>query len=80
MGSVVLEKELAKYETIKPSLLGSAAGKYVLIRHDDVAGVFESFADAVREGYQRFGNVPFLVKQVAATETPANIISNLLSI
>ena len=80
MGSVVLEKELAKYEAMKPALLGSAAGKYVLIHHDDVAGVFESFTDAVREGYQKFGNVPFLVKQVAATEIPANIISNLLSI
>jgi hypothetical protein len=79
MGRSVLEKELAKYEAVKPSLLGSAAGKYVLIHHDDVAGVFESFTDAVHEGYQRFGNVPFLVKQVAATEIPANIISGLLA-
>lgn len=80
MCSAVLEKELAKYEAVKNELLGTTEGKYVLIRNDEVAGAFDSFPDAVRAGYQKYGNVPFLVKQVAATEMPANFVSNQLAI
>jgi hypothetical protein len=80
MGSVVLEKELEKYQAEKERLLSTAEGKFVLIQGDEVIDIFDSFTDAAKVGYGRFGNVPFLIKQVAAVESPANFVSNLLAV
>jgi hypothetical protein len=80
MGSAVLEKELATYEAEKKNLLSGTEGKFVLIRDGNVIGVFDSFNEAVKSGYEKFGNVPFLVKQIVAVETPVNFVSNLLAI
>lgn len=76
----LLEEELKTYDKHRESLLGTAEGKFVLIRLDQIAGVYDSKMDAIIEGYQRFGNVPFLVKQVLKVETPQNFISSLLGV
>ncbi len=76
----VLEVELKTYEQHRDQLLGTAEGKYVLIRNDQVLGVFDSKMDAIAQGYQRFGNVPFLVKQILKVEVPQNFVSNLLGV
>ena len=75
----LLEKEILTYEQNKDELIGKSKGKYVLIKDDQVVGVFESQADAIREGYDRFGNVPFLVKQIVKFEVPLSFTSNLLA-
>ena len=80
MDTALLEKELATYESEKQKLLGTTEGKFVLIKDGDVVGVFDSFAEGVKAGYEKFGNTPFLVKQVVAVETPINFVSNLLAI
>ncbi len=76
----VLDAELKTYEQHRDQLLGTAEGKYVLIRNDQVVGVFDSKMDAITQGYQRFGNVPFLVKQILKVEVPQNFVSNLLGV
>ena len=76
----VLETELKTYEKHREFLLGTAEGKFVLIRHEEIAGVYSSEMDAIAQGYQKFGNVPFLVKQIVKVETPQNFISNLLGV
>ena len=76
----VLEIELKTYEQQRDHLLGTAEGKFVLIRNDKVIGVYDSKMDAIAQGYQQFGNVPFLVKQILKIEVPQNFISNLLGI
>ena len=40
----------------------------VLIKGSDVGGVFRDRSEALREGYQRLGVVPFLVRQIVASE------------
>ena len=80
MGCAVLERELATYEAEKARLLSTTEGKFVLIRDSEIIDVFDSFQDGVKAGYLRFGNVPFLVKQVVAVDSPANFVSNLLAI
>jgi hypothetical protein len=62
-----LEKELETYGAKLPELK-DAEGKYVLIHGEELAGVFNSYEDAINQGYQRFGLDPFLVKQVHAIE------------
>lgn len=66
----VLKKELRTFEDRLPELLGSANGKWVLIHDDDLIGTFESRLDAINQGYQTLGNVPFLVKEVRAVDVP----------
>ncbi len=78
--AAILDDELKTYEQQRDSLLGSAEGKFVLIWKDQVVGIYDSKMDAIAEGYQRFGNVPFLVKQIVRIETPQNFTSNLLGV
>ena len=76
----LLDRELDTYERNRESLLATAEGKFVLIHDDSVLGVFESEADAVDQGYQRLGYVPFLVKQVQRVEVPLTFVSGILGI
>lgn len=74
----VLEQEIKTYEARKSELIGTAKGKFALIKDDQVIDFFDSKPDAIRIGYERFGNVPFLVRQVLEVESPQNFTSNLL--
>jgi hypothetical protein len=65
-----LERELATFHAKLPELLATAAGKYVLIHGAEVAGAWDTKAQALEEGYRRFGLEPFLVKQLVAVEQP----------
>ena len=62
-----LEKELETYREKLPSLLPEE-GKFVLIHNGDVAGTFDTYSDALTEGYKLFKLEPFLVKQIQAVE------------
>jgi hypothetical protein len=76
----LLKEELQTYEAKKSELVAKSKGKFVLIKDNQVVDVFETQGDAIRQGYERFGNVPFLVKQIVEVETPQNFTSNLLDI
>ena len=78
--SLLLDTELKTYDEHRDHLLGTAEGKFVLIRSDRVFGVYDSKMDAIADGYKQFGNVPFLVKQIVRVEIPQNFISNLLGV
>lgn len=77
---MTLTKELATYESQKDSLLSKGEAKFVLIRDDEVGGLYDSETDAINEGYRRYGHVPFLVKKVERVEVPETFVSNLLAI
>jgi hypothetical protein len=77
--AVALEKEL---ETFRRELAGLLAdptnpGKFALVHGDSVAGVYRDFDEALAAGYDQFGLMPFLVKEVTAHEKPAFISRNL---
>lgn len=75
-----LETELETFEGHHAELLGTAEGQWALVHDDAVIGVFETQGDAVKEGYRRLGNVPFLVKQILTVEVPQHFVSNLIAI
>lgn len=64
-----LEKELKTYEQNKPSLLAKSAGKFVLIKGDQIIETFSSYADALSAGYKQFSDQEFLVKEIKEIET-----------
>ena len=62
-----LEKELETYRENLPSLLADE-GKFALIHDGEVMGTFDTYSDALTEGYKLFKLEPFLVKQIQAIE------------
>ena len=78
--SQILGTEIQTYEQQRENLLGTSEGKFVLIHGTQVVGIFDAKMDAIAAGYQQFGNVPFLVKQILRIEAPLNFMSNLLGI
>jgi len=65
--TVALEQEQKTYEQNLDRLKGQE-GKFVLIRGDDVIGVYDTYQDALKAGYEQFKLLPFLVKQVRVVE------------
>ena len=76
----ILGTEIQTYEQQRENLLETSEGKFVLIHGIQVVGIFDAKMDAIAAGYQQFGNVPFLVKQIVKIETPQNFVSNLLAV
>jgi len=73
----VLDLALATFEANRRRLVQEAPGKFVLIYPDRIAGVFDAEDDALAQGYERFGNVPFLVKEITETDVPIHMMSVL---
>ncbi len=63
-----LEKELATYESHREELVLANEGKFVLIHGDAIAGVWDTYKDALAAGYSQFGLSPFLIKQIQGME------------
>lgn len=63
-----LQQELNTFKKKKKELLMEAKGKFVLIKDTEVVSTFKSYEDALSEGYKKFGNEPFLVKEISAVE------------
>ncbi|HZX49451.1 MAG: hypothetical protein A2Z47_06365 [Thermodesulfovibrio sp. RBG_19FT_COMBO_42_12] len=76
----ILDRELQTFNSQKSGLIGKANGKFALVKDDKIIDFFDTKFDAVRQGYERFGNVPFLVKQIVEVDIPQNFTSNLLKI
>jgi hypothetical protein len=73
-----LEQELETFERNRSALLGTAKGKFALVKGAQVVDTFESQQDAIKRGYDLYGNVPFLVKQVLEFDVPLNFTSFLV--
>jgi len=76
----LLQKEILFFESKLKELLGTAKGEYALIKGEKLAGTFKSKEDAIKRGYELFGNSPFLVKQIVEVEEILNFTSNLISV
>jgi hypothetical protein len=77
---MILDAEIKTYEQNLDHLLATAEGKFVLIYDSRMIGIYDSKMDAIAAGYQQFGNVPFLVKQILRIEAPLNFMPSLLAV
>jgi hypothetical protein len=64
---MALEKEMQTYERELPNLL-QQEGKFALIHGVEVGGVYDTYEDALKAGYEKYGLGPFLVKRIQAVE------------
>lgn len=67
-----LRTELLTWEREKARLFAESPGKYVLIKGDEVIGVYDTQAYGIREGWVRFPRQPILVHLIQFEE-PRNI-------
>src|SRR4051794_26409225 len=72
------DREEAAYARLKPGLLRSAEGKYVVLVGEELVGPVATYGDALRAGYRRFGKGPLFVKRVLAEE-PVDELSRDIS-
>ena len=63
-----LQKELETFEANKDQLVADSSGKWVVIHADEIAGVWDTYEDALKSAYEKYGLEPFLVKQILAVE------------
>lgn len=71
-----LAKELETFAKIYPSLKDQE-GKFVVISGEEVLGTFETYNDALQEGYKLKGMTPFLVRQILPYQVTANYSRSL---
>ncbi len=62
-----LKTELETYKNLLPSLK-EKEGKFALISGDELLGTFDTYSDALDEGYREKGLDPFLVKKISSIE------------
>lgn len=59
-----IKQEIKTFSANRKSLVAKDRGRYVLIRKDEIIDIFDSEDEGITAGYERFGNVPFLVKEI----------------
>lgn len=65
----VLAKEIAAFERVRAELQEHYGGKFVVFHDGRLQGSFDTFHNAASDAVSRFRNMPFLIRQVGATET-----------
>jgi len=68
-GEQTLQREMETFERLKQELVAEHEGKYALIHGDYVAGIWDTYEDALKNGYESFELKPFLVKKIEGIET-----------
>ncbi len=63
-----LDQEYAVYESRREELEASQAGKYALIKGDELIGAYDSLDDALRVAVPKFGRGPYLIKEIGLPE------------
>lgn len=76
----ILEVETDTFERNREKLVAAGEGKFALVHGDTIIGIYESKSDAISQGYQKFGNKPFLVRQILKVDLPQNFVTNLLGV
>jgi hypothetical protein len=66
----VLQRELDFFDRQRVALLEKASGKYALVKGENVIGIYETELEAIRAGYQKVGDEPFLVKHIVEADVP----------
>ncbi|HUW05518.1 MAG TPA: hypothetical protein VMW01_04590 [Williamwhitmania sp.] len=75
----MFEKELEVYKKIKADYLAqSPQGGFVVIKGEEVLGIWQSRLDALKAGIDKYGDVPFLVKNINESDIVVNFSRNLI--
>jgi hypothetical protein len=76
----MLEQERQYYAEHLAEWLTSYPGKFVLVKGQELIGVFDTIEDALSEGARRFALEPFLVRRVEKNREDVSIPALTLGI
>lgn len=62
--SFTLKADIAAYEKMREALETNHLGKWVVFHKEELVGAYDSLAFAAYDAVQRFGDHPFLIRQV----------------
>lgn len=67
---MLLDTEMATYRRLKPDLLADPTkrGQFVLIKGEELLGVYPTREEALEQGYERYLFEAFMVKQLVEVE------------
>lgn len=71
--SFLLKKELYFFERNKKRFLKNYLNQFVLIKENAFIGAYTTEEEAYKAGIEKFGNTPFLIRQVLKEESPVAI-------
>lgn len=71
-----LDQELKTYNENLSHLVETANNKFVLIKNNQIIDTFESYNDALKFAYNKFGNDTFLIKKIQEFEIPLEFTSS----
>jgi len=52
------------FESKLPELLKDHIGQFVLIKDQTIHGFYSTIEEALKQGYEKFGNVDFLIQEI----------------
>lgn len=74
----MLEKEIELFNKINGELQSQYPnGGFVVIKNEEVLGVWSSRIDALRAGIEKYGNIEFLVKNIFDNDVIINFSRDL---
>lgn len=74
----MLEKELEIYSQKRAQLQSEyPQGGFVVIKDEEVLGVWQTRIDALAEGIKKYGDTSFLVKDIFENDVAVNFTRNL---
>ena len=62
--TAMLDREFQTFQQNKPNLVKNHVGKFVLIKDDEIIGIFENELDAIKQGNEQFKDSHFLVNEI----------------
>ena len=62
----VIDDEISAYEAMRQNLEATEIGKWALVHHGELIGIYDSFESAAGEAVRQFGRGPYLIRQVGA--------------
>ena len=62
----LIDHEIEAFKRLQKDLEADHMGKWALLHDGQVVGFYESFEVAANEAVKRFGNGPFLIRQIGA--------------
>ena len=68
MADTALDEQIAVYQSIRDDLEREHMGKWVVVHDGVVAGYFETHWDAAEAAVQRFGDGPYLIREIGAPD------------
>lgn len=71
-----IDSNLENFLRQLPKLLAEHPGKYALLRHGAVAGIFATALEAQAEGNKRFADALFSIQKIAETSSDLGFFSH----